>query len=239
MLAHELRNPLGAISNAVQVLELTHAEGEPATRAHEVIARQVGHISHLINDLLDVERVVSGKIRLNRQPLDLAEAVRRAVATFTGDAPAGSAHRRQHRAGVGRWGRRAARAGADQHRDQRGQVHAARRPDSRDAPRRRRRRRAQRRGHRVRHLARAAALHLRPVRAGRSDARPRAGRPRHRPDARPPPRRAARGHDRGVERGRRARQQVHRPAEADSCGRNVRRVVSSRRNVARSPGACC
>ena len=76
------------------VLELTHAEEEPATRAHEVIARQVGHISHLINDLLDVERVVSGKIRLNRQPLDMAEAVRRAVATFTGDARLDRRHRR-------------------------------------------------------------------------------------------------------------------------------------------------
>ena len=85
MLAHELRNPLGAISNAVRVLELSHAEGDAATRAHEVIARQVGQISHLINDLLDAERVVSGKIRLNRQPLDMAEAVRRAVALFAGD----------------------------------------------------------------------------------------------------------------------------------------------------------
>ena len=86
MLGHELRTPLGAISNAGRVLELTPAGGEPAIRAHQVIARQVGHISHLINDLLDVERVVSGKIRLNRQPLDLADAVRRAVAAFTGDA---------------------------------------------------------------------------------------------------------------------------------------------------------
>jgi two-component system, sensor histidine kinase len=85
-LAHELRNPLGAISNAVRVLELTHAEGEPARHAHEAITRQIGHISHLVNDLLDVERVASGKIRLNRRPLDMAEAVRRAVATFTGDA---------------------------------------------------------------------------------------------------------------------------------------------------------
>jgi signal transduction histidine kinase/ActR/RegA family two-component response regulator len=85
MLAHELRSPLGAISNAVRVLELSHAEGEAATRAHEVIARQVGQISHLINDLLDAERVVSGKIRLERRPLDMAEAVRRAVATFAGD----------------------------------------------------------------------------------------------------------------------------------------------------------
>ena len=86
MLAHELRNPLGAISSAVSVLALTPAEGMAATRAHEVIARQVGQISHLINDLLDAERVVSGKIRLSRRPLDMAEAVRRAVATFAGDA---------------------------------------------------------------------------------------------------------------------------------------------------------
>jgi len=85
MMAHELRTPIGAISNAVRVLEMTHAVGEPAARAHEVIARQVGHISQMIADLLDVERVVSGKIRLNRRPLDLADAVCRAVATFTGD----------------------------------------------------------------------------------------------------------------------------------------------------------
>jgi signal transduction histidine kinase/ActR/RegA family two-component response regulator len=86
MLGHELRTPLSAISNAVQVLQLTQRQGEAATRAHEVIARQVSHVKQLVNDLLDVERVVSGKIRLNRQPIDLAEAVRRAVATSTGDA---------------------------------------------------------------------------------------------------------------------------------------------------------
>jgi len=83
-LAHELRNPLGAIGNAVGILELSHATGAPATRAHEVIARQVGYISHLIEELLDVERVVSGKIRLDRKPLDMAEAIERAVATVTG-----------------------------------------------------------------------------------------------------------------------------------------------------------
>lgn len=82
MLAHELRTPLGAITNAVQVVEKTHAQGERAVRAHDVIARQVGHISHLINDMLDVERVVSGKVRLNREPLDLGEVARRAVAAF-------------------------------------------------------------------------------------------------------------------------------------------------------------
>jgi len=86
LLAHELRTPLGAISNAVHVLEVAHAKGAPAALAHEVIARQVGHISHLIEELLDVERVVSGKIRLARRSLDLAAAVRQAVATFTSDA---------------------------------------------------------------------------------------------------------------------------------------------------------
>jgi nitrogen-specific signal transduction histidine kinase/CheY-like chemotaxis protein len=86
LLAHELRNPLGAISTAAQVLKVTHAGGKPETRAHDVIARQVGHITRLVDDLLDIERVVSGKIRLNRQPLDLADVVRGAVATFAADA---------------------------------------------------------------------------------------------------------------------------------------------------------
>jgi signal transduction histidine kinase len=86
MLSHELRTPLSAISAAVRVLELTNAAERPASRAYGVIARQVGHVTHLINDLLDVERLVSGKIRLNRRQLDMAEAVRQAVATFIGDA---------------------------------------------------------------------------------------------------------------------------------------------------------
>ena len=85
ILAHELRNPLAAIGGAARVLELAHARDTPAARAHEVITRQVGHISHLIEELLDVERVVSGKIRLAREPLDLAAALRRAVGTFTND----------------------------------------------------------------------------------------------------------------------------------------------------------
>jgi two-component system, sensor histidine kinase len=67
------------------MLEVTQSEAAPATRAREVIARQVGQITHLIDDLLDIERVVAGKIRLNRQPLDFAELVGQAVATFTAD----------------------------------------------------------------------------------------------------------------------------------------------------------
>jgi PAS domain S-box-containing protein len=85
MLAHELRTPLGAIANAVAVLELAQAKGVSAAQAHAVIARQVRLVSQLIDDLLDVERVISGKIRLERRPLDIAETAREAVAAFTGD----------------------------------------------------------------------------------------------------------------------------------------------------------
>ena len=85
LLGHELRNPLGAIGAAAQVLKVTHAKGKPEARAHDVIARQVDYITRLIDDLLDIERVNSGKIRLTRQPFDLAEVVLRAAATFTAD----------------------------------------------------------------------------------------------------------------------------------------------------------
>jgi PAS domain S-box-containing protein len=85
MLAHELRNPLGAIRSAVGVLECVDPTNSPVTRARDVIARQVGHLSHLIDDLLDVERVASGKIRLDRHPLDVAETVRHSVATCAGN----------------------------------------------------------------------------------------------------------------------------------------------------------
>ncbi|MFX8203568.1 histidine kinase dimerization/phospho-acceptor domain-containing protein, partial [Acinetobacter baumannii] len=65
MLGHELRNPLGAISNAVHILDrVEDARGQSATHAREIITRQVQHLGGLIDDLLDVGRVVTGKIRL-------------------------------------------------------------------------------------------------------------------------------------------------------------------------------
>jgi signal transduction histidine kinase len=87
MLAHEVRNPLGAINAALGVLGSGRATGDVELRARGVIARQVEHISRMLSDLLDVERVVSGRIRLNREPLDLAKAVRRAVDSIARDAP--------------------------------------------------------------------------------------------------------------------------------------------------------
>jgi signal transduction histidine kinase/ActR/RegA family two-component response regulator len=82
MLGHELRNPLAAIANAAHVLDTAGVPEEPARRAREVIARQNAHLARLVDDLLDVARVTSGKIVLSRQPLELAEAVRRGVATL-------------------------------------------------------------------------------------------------------------------------------------------------------------
>ena len=82
MLGHELRNPLAAIANATHVLDVPHAPAEATRRAREIIARQNAHLAHLVDDLLDVARVTSGKIVLTRHPLELAEAARRAVATL-------------------------------------------------------------------------------------------------------------------------------------------------------------
>jgi PAS domain S-box-containing protein len=80
MLGHELRNPLGAISNAAHVLGLAGDAGPLVARAQGIISRQARQLGRVVDDLLDVSRVTSGKITLERQPLDLAELVRHAVA---------------------------------------------------------------------------------------------------------------------------------------------------------------
>jgi signal transduction histidine kinase/CheY-like chemotaxis protein len=82
MLGHELRNPLGAISNAATLLEAPNLPAQSAARARSVISRQVGHLTRLMDDLLDVGRALMGKIQLRRQPLDLAALVAQSVATL-------------------------------------------------------------------------------------------------------------------------------------------------------------
>ncbi len=75
MLGHELRNPLAAIVNATQVLRIggggPSAGGGAAAKASTIIARQSGHLTRIVDDLLDVGRVHSGKILLTRRPLRL------------------------------------------------------------------------------------------------------------------------------------------------------------------------
>lgn len=87
MLGHELRNPLAAIAGATALLEA--AGGDPARRAGSVaiISRQNRHLRHIVNDLLDVSRMLAGKIELVTAPLDLAASVQNCVeALRTGEA---------------------------------------------------------------------------------------------------------------------------------------------------------
>ena len=77
MLGHELRNPLGVILFSVDALE--HAEAESAPRQREMIRRQTKHLARLVDDLLDVSRLTTGKIALQRRVLELGALVERSV----------------------------------------------------------------------------------------------------------------------------------------------------------------
>ncbi|HYH45952.1 MAG TPA: sensor histidine kinase, partial [Thermoanaerobaculia bacterium] len=79
MLAHELRNPLGAIANAAHVMDQIGTTQPPVQRAVGVIQRQIQHLVRLVDDLLDVSRITRGKIELRLEPVDLRDAVRSAV----------------------------------------------------------------------------------------------------------------------------------------------------------------
>jgi len=76
MLAHELRNPLSPIRNAVHVLRNIGSDEPRIAHAHEMIERQVTHMSRLLDDLLDVSRVARGKVSLHEENLDFAQLVR-------------------------------------------------------------------------------------------------------------------------------------------------------------------
>jgi len=79
VLGHELRNPLGAISNAVQLLRQGGLRADLAAHACEVIARQVSHLARLTDDLFDVSRVIAGRVVLEREPIELLETAERAL----------------------------------------------------------------------------------------------------------------------------------------------------------------
>jgi two-component system CheB/CheR fusion protein len=79
MLAHELRNPLAPIRNALHLLEAGGAVAAGGERLLATVERQVGHLGRLVDDLLDVSRITRRQIVLRREPLDLREVVGRAV----------------------------------------------------------------------------------------------------------------------------------------------------------------
>jgi PAS domain S-box-containing protein len=80
-LAHELRNPLATVRNALYVLQLPGADAASAARAREMMGRQVEQLVRLVDDLLDVSRVMHGRVALRRERVDLATVLTRAVET--------------------------------------------------------------------------------------------------------------------------------------------------------------
>ena len=81
-LAHELRNPLSPIRNAAALLGSTgQGAEERQARAREVITRQVDHLAHLVDDLLDVARISEGKIALRKEDVELGSVIAQAIET--------------------------------------------------------------------------------------------------------------------------------------------------------------
>lgn len=81
MLAHELRNPLAPIRNAVQWMQRSPLRDPTLDGARDIIDRQVAHLSHLVDDLLDVGRIATGTIALRSAALDLSMIAARAIET--------------------------------------------------------------------------------------------------------------------------------------------------------------
>ena len=82
MLSHELRSPLAPITNALQLLVLEQANENPTQQqARGIIERQMGHLQHLIDDLLEVSRITTGRVQLHQERLVVSDIVRGAVET--------------------------------------------------------------------------------------------------------------------------------------------------------------
>lgn len=78
-LSHELRNPLFPISNGLVLLERFEPGSAEGRQAMATVRRQVSHLAHIVDDLLDVTRIARGKVNLRREPFDLAALVQRTL----------------------------------------------------------------------------------------------------------------------------------------------------------------
>jgi PAS domain S-box-containing protein len=80
-LAHELRNPLAPIRTGLDLLRMAPRDPEAAGRVHAMMDRQLGHLIHLVDDLLDIARITRGRIELKKEAVDLATIVHMALET--------------------------------------------------------------------------------------------------------------------------------------------------------------
>ena len=78
-LAHELRNPLAPMRNVLEVLRLAQLEDPQLCWARDVLGRQVGHMTHLVDDLMEVSRITRGRLELRRASVELAPVVEAAL----------------------------------------------------------------------------------------------------------------------------------------------------------------
>lgn len=79
MLAHELRNPLAPIGNALAILRRKASPDPTLTWVHDIIKRQVDHLTRLLNELLEASRLASGKVMLKKRPTAISETMRFAI----------------------------------------------------------------------------------------------------------------------------------------------------------------
>jgi PAS domain S-box-containing protein len=82
-LAHELRNPLAPIRTGLDLLRMAPGDAQAAQRVHGMMERQLGHLIHLVDDLLDIARITRGKIELKKEAVQLRAIVATAVETST------------------------------------------------------------------------------------------------------------------------------------------------------------
>src|SRR5579883_1042592 len=81
MLAHELRNPLASLSNALEIIGQLHDRSDEVTEAIPIARRQIQHMGRLLEDLLDVSRITRGKVELRKQMVDFGTIVAHAIET--------------------------------------------------------------------------------------------------------------------------------------------------------------
>jgi signal transduction histidine kinase len=83
MLGHELRNPLTPISTAVEILSAPELDKTTLVRVRDLLARNVAHMSRLVNDLLDVSRITRGLINVELKPVELSAILKEVLITLS------------------------------------------------------------------------------------------------------------------------------------------------------------